>query len=180
MVKIFFIPDLRTIVQGTRDTQAQAFASGIWNNLLTQLVKYLQFCITFNLITFPAKDSVLAWYAQFLSYNFKMHAAIVNYLGGIKTLHLLLDMPVAMFRGFLVKLTVQGIRKIKGIHTKQAAAMNPITLHHIFQTLNLALPDNATFWALCLVMFFLLRKSNVVVDSFDTFEVSKLLCLQDI
>ena len=78
----------------TKKTQSQAFAAGTWNNLLTQWVKYIYFCISFRLVAFPAQDTVLAWYAQFLSYHFKSHASVVNYLSGVKTLHLLSDLPL--------------------------------------------------------------------------------------
>ena len=64
---------------------------------------------------------------------------------------------------------------------RQALAMNPVILHHIYQTLNLNCGDDATFWVLCLVRFFLLLlKSNVVIDSLTDFDINKLLCREDI
>ena len=89
----------------------QAFATGTWTNLLTQWVRYLHFCLSFNLIAFPAQDAVLSWYARFLAYKFKLHSSVVNYLSGVKTLHLLLDFDISSFTGFLLKLTIKGVRK---------------------------------------------------------------------
>ena len=159
----------------------QAFATGTWTNLLTQWVRYLHFCLSFNLIAFPAQDTVLSWYARFLAYKFKLHSSVVNYLSGVKTLHLLLDFDISSFTGFLLKLTIKGVRKGLNYEPRQALAMNPVILHHIYQTLNLNCGDDATFWVLCLVSFFLLlHKSNVVIDSLTDFDINKLLCREDI
>ena len=159
----------------TRRTQAEAFAAGTWENLLTQWVKFLLFCVKFNLKAIPVEDATLAWYAQYLSYNFKSHSSVVNYLSGVKTLNLLMNASVVGFTGFLVKLTVRGFRRKNKHQPLQALAMNPVILNHIYLTLNLNNPDDVTFWAMCLTCFFLLlRKSNVVVDTLKDSTVNLL------
>ena len=63
----------------------------------------------------------------------------------------------------------------------QALPMDPTILINIRNKLNLANPIHATFWAACLVSFFLLlRKSNVVVESAEKVDLSKQLCRQDL
>ena len=132
-------------------------------------------------MAFPTQDIILAWYAQYLAYTFKSHASVVNYLSGVKTLHVLLGFTLQGFSGILVKLTVRGIRRIKKHQPKQALAINPVILNHVVQGLNLGNPDNTTFWAVCLTSFFLLlRKSNVVPDTIKRLNVQELLCRQDI
>ena len=84
----------------------QAFATGTWTNLLSQWVRYLHFCLSFNLIAFPAQDAVLSWYARFLAYKFKSHSSVVNYLSGVKTLHLLLDFDISGFTSLHVSVQV--------------------------------------------------------------------------
>ena len=103
------------LVMDTRNTQLQAFAQGTWDNLIMQCVKFLTFCIKFGLTALPVSDITLAWYAQFLSYSFESHSSVVNYLSGVKTLHVLLHFGVQGFQGLLVKLTVQGLRRKNNI-----------------------------------------------------------------
>ena len=174
------ISDLKRLVRDTHATQSQAFASGTWKNLITQWVKYLSFCSIFGLNAFPACDAVLAWYVQYLSYTFKSHSSIVNYMSGVKTLHNLIGFHIKGFSGFLVKLTVRGLRRISQHQPCQALAINPVILNHMFYTLNMNDPLHVTFWAMCLTSFFLLlRKSNIVVDRL-TDPVSQLVHRRDI
>ena len=178
---VIIVVDIAQIAADTRSTQAAAFAPGTFSNLITQWVKFLLFCISFDLLLLPASNQTLCWYVQFLSYTFKSHASIVNYVSGVKTLHLLLGYDVSAFASFLFKLTIRGIKRLKPYQPKQALAINPIMLHHIYQTLDLTDPLDATFWAACLTAFFLLlRKSNFVADSISTMDTSKLLCREDI
>ena len=174
------ILDFRCLVSDTRCTQAQAFALGTWANLLLQWVKYLTFCVTFGLKALPAEDVVLMWYAQYLSYTFKAHASVVNYLSGVKTLHVLLNFEVRGFEGFLLKLTVRGLHKSLSFYPKQALAITPLILLDIYSTLDHQDPVHATFWAACLTAFFLLlRKSNFMADSLNQKCLSHLLHRQD-
>ena len=169
------------LVMDTRNTQLQAFAQGTWDNLIMQWVKFLTFCIKFGLTALPVSDITLAWYAQFLSYSFESHSSVVNYLSGVKTLHVLLHFGVQGFQGLLVKLTVQGLRRKNKHQPRQALAINPIILNHIHATLDLSRSEDCTFWTVCLVSFFLLLcKSNVVSDSLSLENVQNLLHRQDL
>ena len=175
------LADFRRLVIDTRKTQAAAFVTGTLQNLIAQWVKYLIFVTTFGILGFPAMEMTLSWYAQYLSYTFKSHASIVNYLSGVMTLHLLLDIDISGFSGFMLKITLHGLRRQVNFEPKQALAIDPVTLLHIHQTLNFANTDDVVFWAICLTMFFLLlRKSNVVSDTLTDFDVNKLLCRSDL
>ena len=179
MVTLF--SDLRDIINDTRKSQSAAFAPGTMENLYIQWVKFLTFCISFGLPAFPASAAVLAWYAQYLSYSFKAHESIVNYLSGAKTLHNLLDVDTSGFSGFILKMTLRGLRRTNQYVTKQALAITPEILHQLYYTLDHNNGDDATFWAACLLMFFLLlRKSNAVADTLKSADSAKLLCRQDI
>ena len=103
-----FMVELRTLKNDMKKSQAAAFATGTLENLVTQWVKFLLFCVKFSLIMVPTSDTTLSWYAQFLSRSFKSHASIINYLSGVKTLHLLLEADVTGFKGFLLKLMLRG------------------------------------------------------------------------
>ena len=175
------ISELQLLIQDTKKSQAAAFAQGTMDNLVTQWVKFLLFCVRFGLKPVPVSEVTLAWYAQFLSRTFKSHASIVNYLSGVKTLHLLLECDVTAFSNFLLKLTLRGLRWLNVWTPHQALPMDPTILINIRNKLNLANPMHATFWAACLVSFFLLlRKSNVVAESAEKMDLSKQLCRQDL
>ena len=148
---------------------------------MTQWVKFLVFCITYAQIAIPTSEQTLAWYAQFLSYKFKSHASVVNYLSGVKTLHLLLEADIRGFSGFLFKLAIRGLRRTCAFVPRQALPINPIILSHIYHVLDLNKPEHATFWAICLTSFFLLlRKSNTVADTLNSGDTSKQLCREDL
>ena len=140
----------------TQQTQRQAFATGTWSNLVIQWVRYLSFCLSFGLHALPADDEVLAWYAQFLSYTFQSHSLVVNYLSGVKTLHILLGFSIQGFNGLLVKLTVRGLRRKLNCFPRQALAINPLILTQIYHSLNNQDPTDVTFWAISITSFFLL------------------------
>ena len=79
---------------------------------MVQWVKFLLFTITYNFVAIPASETTLTCYAQFLSYIFKSHASIINYLSGVKMLHLLLEADMLGFTGFLLKLMLRGLRRL--------------------------------------------------------------------
>ena len=52
----------------------------------------------------------MAWYAQYLSSQIKLHATVVSYLSGVKILHVLLKLEVKQFSCILLRLTMRGLR----------------------------------------------------------------------
>ena len=122
----------------------------------------------------------MAWYAQFLSYRFKSYNSIVNYLSAVKTLHKLLNLSTEGFTGITFKLVMKGLKRLNTYMTRQAFPMTPALLVKIKASLNLNEASDATFWAGCLVAFFLLlRKSNLFPSTLKTFDAKKQLCRQD-
>ena len=167
-------------MEDTRKTQQAAFSAGTFGNLLTQWVKFLLFCARFRLRALPASAYTLAWYAQYLSYSFKSYGSIVNYLAGVKTLHKYLMLPLQAFTEFPFRLAMRGLRWLNNHVTKRALPMTPAILSEIYQVLDHNHQDDVTFWAMCLVAFFLLlRKSNLVPDTKNSVDCRKQLCKQD-
>ena len=70
--------ELIRLKKDTRKSQRNAFAEGTFDNYLCQWVNYLEFCIYFRLVAFPASPLVLAWYAQFLTRNLKAHGSPIR------------------------------------------------------------------------------------------------------
>ena len=88
---------LADIDRNVKNSQRAAYAEGTLRNLTTQWVKYLSFMLFYGLDPLPVKVLDLCRYAQFLSSCLKAHASLVNYLAGVKTLHILLDMDISSF-----------------------------------------------------------------------------------
>ena len=156
-----------------RRSLRKAYAIGTFDNLNIQWVKYLHFCTYFSIKAFPATTLVLVWYAQFLSRQFKAHASIVGYLSGVKTLHTLLSFSTAGFNGFLLKLTLRGLRRENMNVVKRATPITPAILRALHTTIDFSDPIEVIFWNICILAFLLLfRKSNLVpntINGFDSF-----------
>ena len=177
----FSIVELRQLIEDTRSSQLRAFAEGTIDNLLVQWVKFLLFCTHFGLKSMPVSTTVLTWYVQYLSRSLKSHRSVVNYLSGVKMLHVLMDQSIDGFVGFSLKLTLRGLRRLNSHVPHQAYPMSPQILCNIKQCLDLTNPEDIMFWAICLMAFFLLfRKSNLVPDKLSDLDKSKLLCRRDL
>ena len=149
--------------------------------LTTQWVKFLFFCFNYGLQGLPASGLILAWYAQFLSYSFKSYNSVVNYLCGVKSLHKILNLPTSGFIDFNLKLTLRGLKRTMNSPIKQALPITPVLLNGIYDVIDHSNPLDVTFWAACLVGFFLLfRKSNLMPTTLSSFDFNKKLCRQDL
>ena len=172
--------ELDQLKRRARISQQHAFADGTFSNLNTQWVKFLSFCVHFSLTALPATTPTLVWYTQYLSEKTKAHATVVNYLSGIKTLHELLGYSTVGFRGVMLKLTLQGLRRLNKHIPRKARPMTPRILKEMYAVLQHNVPEDAVFWLICNMAFFLLfRKSNLVPDSSSGFDCSKQLRVQD-
>ena len=63
-----------------RHSQCNTLAKGTYQNLSCQWVKFLIFCLHFDLVALPASTTVLVWLAQWLGNKMKSHATVVAYL----------------------------------------------------------------------------------------------------
>ena len=173
---IFTGKELLKLKQDTRETSKSAYAIGTFENLNTQWVKFLEFCVYFGLKAFPATTLVLVWYAQFLSRSLKAHSSIVGYLSGVKTLHTLLKYSISGFNGLLLKMTLKGLRRNNQHIICRAQPMTPSILQQLHASLNHNDPIHAIFWGICIFAFLLLfRKSNLVPTKVFSFDGRKQL-----
>ena len=116
-----------------------------------------------------------------LSRSFKAPSSISNYISGVKTLHLLLELPVTAFEGYDLKLTIRGITRTKMHCPKQAKPITPKLLARIHDVLDHKNSVHATMWCLCLSSFYTLaRKSNMVPSSPGKFDPTMQLCRSDV
>ena len=80
-----------------------------------------------------------------------------------------------------LNLLIRGIARAKQHVPKKASPMTPAVLREIHHFLNLDVALDCVIWSLILLMFFLmLRKSNVIPETIDSFDSQKQLVRQDI
>ena len=120
-----------------RISQRKAFAEGTFGNIFTQWVKFLSFSVFFELPILPASTEVLTWYAQYLSRKHKAHNSVVNYVSGVKKMHEMMGYSTAGFKGILLRLTLQGLKRTNTHVTRRARPMTLALLRQIYSKLNL-------------------------------------------
>ncbi len=149
------------------------------SNLLVQWKAFLSFCAHFKFQWLPATSNMLCLYAQFLCRSFKAPSSIKNYISGIKTLHILMELPVTAFQSHEIKLALRGISRLKPHCPKKAYPVTPQILHQIHGVFDFNNPAHTVFWSLFLLAFFTMsRKSNLVVTG--NASQSKQLRRQDV
>ena len=139
------------------------------------------FCVYFAFKPLPATVECLCLYAQFLSRTFKSVDSIRKYISGVRTLHTLTDVAYGAEGSIELKLTIRGLRRLKGHLPRQAAPLTPHILRRMYYELDFSRPVDVVMWALMLVAFFTMsRKSNLVTTGRDKFNPNKQLCRSDI
>ena len=129
----------------------------------TQWRTYFLFCAYYNFNPVPCELDVLCLYAQFLSRSFKSVDSIKNYIYGVKTLHLFLDLPFTHLDSFYFKLFVKGLKRSNPHTVKAALPITPEILFKIREIINFENDNHVTYWCLFLFAFYLMcRKSNLV------------------
>ena len=80
-----------------------------------------------------------------------------------------------------LKLTSKGLKRLRPHTIWQAVSLSPHILRRVRGLLDLAVPFDATLWALLLLAFFTLsRKSNLVVMGQKAFDKISQLCRLDV
>ena len=172
---------LALLKQETIRSQRKAFAEGTFDNHLCQWVTYLEFCVFFQLVAFPANALVVAWYAQFLTRRLKSHGALLSYISGVKKLHQMLGYSIKSFKHFILKITLMGLKRSNEHVVVQAPPITPKLLEQMHAQLNFTLEEDVVFWAAAILAFFLLfRKSNLLPDTKWGFDKAKQLRRKDL
>ena len=139
------------------------------------------FCIYFAFKPVPVSIECLCLYAQFLSRTFKSVDSIQNYISGVRTLHSLLDVSFVAKDSIDLRLTLRGLKRLKGHMPRQAAPLTPHILRKLYFQLDFSKQLDIVMWALLLIAFFTMsRKSNLVTTGKEKFDCRKQLCRSDI
>ena len=179
----FIISDseLYRLKKELRGSKRAAFAENTAKNLLWQWKLFLMFCIYFSFKPLPASIECICLYAQFLSRTFKAVQSIQNYISGVRTLHSLVEIEYIAKDSIDLRLTLRGLKRVKGHKPRQAAPLSPHILRKMYAQLEFAKPVDVVMWALLLVGFFTMsRKSNLVTTGREKFNPKRQLSRSDI
>ena len=124
---------LRILRGQLKRSKRAAFAEGTMKNLRWQWKLFLMFCMYFVFEPLPASIECVCLFAQFLSRSFKAPTSIRNYVSGVKTMHLLLDVPYPAKDSVELKLALRGISRNLPHVPKQAAPLSPNILRQMYQ-----------------------------------------------
>ena len=175
------VGELESLRRDALRSKRSAFADGTMKNLLWQWRLFIMFCIYFNFKLLPASVECLCVYAQFLSRSLRAAESIRNYLSGVRTLHLLCDVPYLGKDSVELRMLLRGIARRNPHQTKQAAPLSPNILIKLFEFVDFNNAQDCTLWALLLLAFFTMsRKSNLVVTGAAKFDPGKQLCRSDV
>ena len=171
---------LRELRSQLKYSKRAAFAEGTMKNLRWQWKLFVMFCIYFSFEPIPASVECICLFAQFLSRSFKAPTSIRNYVSGIKTMHLLLDIPYLAKDSIELKLTLRGIARKLPHMPKQAAPLSPNILSRLRQFFDFSKPLDSTIWALFLLAFSTMSKKSNLVAAGGEFDLKRQLCRGDV
>ena len=158
----------------------QAYAPTTKSTYISQTHSYLSFCAYYGYQPLPAVGSTLNRYAAFLARSLSA-SSIPAYLNPVHILHLEHGHTDPTKNNFHLATTLRGIRHAKGLTVSQKKPITPQILLALRNQLNWDDPWHATFWAVCLVVFFgLLQKANLLCKGSTQFNPSKQLRQRDI
>ena len=164
-----------TLQQLVPQIQPHAYAPGTFRNLHSQWKSFLHFCCTYRLVPLPASPHTVASYASYLACKTSSFQYILNHLNAVRLLHLYNGFSADALDSFVVSLTKRGLKRLLGTATRQKHPITPAILHQFHQQLSLELPSHTAVWALFCTAFSFLRKSNLTVASFGSFQPSRHL-----
>lgn len=175
---MFFLLDIQEIDQQLRNTVSKSYPVSTQRNLLTQINRYLDFCLIYKLSPFPAGELHIRRYAQYLSMQVKSVDTVCNYLSTVRTLHKMLGLPQPPLikDSFWLNRTIMGLKAVMARPIKQSAPVTPQLLIQMSQHVDIKDHQQLVAWVAMLFGFHLfLRKSNLVPDTEKTFDPSKQL-----
>ena len=122
------------LLKQSRRSQRPAFTEGSHSNLRTQFRSYFAFCVYYERQPLPADLDTVRAYAQFLSRSVQ-HNTILNYLSGLKMLHILLGFSYPFTGHAILRLLLRGLHRLHPYTPNRAPPINPgiVSLYFIVE-----------------------------------------------
>ena len=164
-----------------RKSKQAAFATSTQKNLKTQWRTYLSFCIYFSLTYLPATTKTISLYTQFLSRSFKSVNSILNYVNGVRLLHLYSGFEFEHLHIFEYNLLIRGLKRLNPHIPHRVMPITPEILLDIVRFLDLSKDFDLAIWCSFLTCFYLMaRKSSIIPSSNKEFDIKKHITRKDI
>jgi hypothetical protein len=156
-------------------TMKAAFSESTKGNLRRQWELFFEFSAKFSLRPLPASVHTICLYMEYLSQRLTP-ASIQNYISGVKTLHHLRGFPYPQSTPYEIKLMQRGVARIHPHQVKQAAPLTLEALQAIYEVVDMSTVWGKVRWCLYLLTYYsMVRKSNMVPDSVESFDPNKQL-----
>lgn len=150
------------LLKEVRRSRRFAFSEGSHSNLRSQFRSYLAFCIKFRRTPLPTDLDTVCAYVQFLSRSVK-HGTIVNYLSGLKMLHILLGHPYPFTGDPSLRLLLRGIHRLHPHVPDRALPITPTHLLQVYTQLDHQSSLECTVFSCGLFLFFSLSRVGSVL-----------------
>ena len=162
-------------------TKGHSIKESTKKNLLCQLTAYEKFCDRYLLEYFPCNNKQLCRFGQHLSASFELLEAVCNYLSGVRTCLALMGLEVLDTTDRQMKMFTTGLKRAMPHAVKQAEPVMPQLLLRISKVVNYKDQVEMVAWTALLLGFYMfLRKSNLVPDTMDSFDVQQQFCRSDV
>ena len=128
----------------------------------TSCLSYGPICVYFLLEPFPVSHKTPSAYMQCLANSFRAPSSIINYVQGLKAVHMLLDYPFPDTWSYPFRLQFRGIARQLEHQPHQAATITPRMLLQCCRLLNLQDSFQACLWAASCFLVYIACLSNIV------------------
>ena len=140
---------------------------------------YLNFCSLLGYYPIPASETTILQYIAYLARRLKPQC-IPQYLNIVSLLHKEHGLPNPIKDNWKISSTMSGVNRLHGLSVHRKLPITKDILLGIHPLLNLHSGFDATFWAICLTLFFgLFRKSHILPTSIHTFDPLKQFIKSD-
>jgi hypothetical protein len=130
-----------------------AFAVSTQKTYRSQLKCYLQFCLDHRCLPLPCSQDTLICYTTFLAKKM-LPTSIANYLNVVRILHVESGFSNPLSDNYELSMLKRGINRLKGVPPKQKEPITLEVLLKLYTVIDLSLPSDISFWAICLLFFF--------------------------
>ena len=176
----YILEKRRRLNEACNQTIRRGSAPGTRQNHLTQQKSYYRFCEEYFYEPFPATDWRYIQYGQYLAWQDKVPDTIDNYVGTVRVMHKLADLPVPPPKQIHFKWFSEGLRKLNTKPVRQAGAMTHNILRNIHGIVDFTKELHVvTFIALLVAFTMVLRVSNIGPISRKAFDAISHLTRAD-
>ena len=126
-------------------------------------------------------NATLTVYISCLANSFRSPGAIINYLQGVKSVHLMLDLPFPCLQLYMFRMQLRGIQKQLLHCPKRAGILTPQILNKCYRKLSRSNTFLLANWAVYTIAFFsFARLANLVPRTRHMFNVLHHLTRSDV